>query len=161
MREATVEDSERIARGMKVVVDERRWLATQPNTSVEELAARFRAAAENDAHVLLVAEEGDELVGSVGMHPTFADGVLSLGMWVLPAWRGQGAGRRLLDAALAERPPHVHKVELEVFPENEPAIALYRSAGFDEEGLRRRHYRRLDGSLRSSLIMARLFDSHG
>jgi RimJ/RimL family protein N-acetyltransferase len=142
---------------MKIVVDEGRWLATEANTSVEELTQRFRAAAESDDHVLLVVEEDGELIGAIGMHPTIAKGVLSLGMWVLPEWRGRGAGRMMLEAALAARPEPIHKVELEVFPENEAAITLYRSAGFEEEGLRRDHYRRLDGSLRSSLIMARIF----
>jgi CheY-like chemotaxis protein len=48
-----------------------------------------------------------------------------------------------------------HKVELEVWPDNARAIALYVSAGFEVEGLRRDHYRRRDGSLRSALLMAR------
>ena len=39
------------------------------------------------------------------------------------------------------------------------AIALYSSAGFEVEGLRRDHYRRRDGRLRSALVMARLL--HG
>jgi putative acetyltransferase len=49
-----------------------------------------------------------------------------------------------------------HKLELEVWTDNARAIALYVSAGFEVEGLRRNHYRRRDGSLRSALIMARL-----
>ena len=32
----------------------------------------------------------------------------------------------------------ITKVELEVFPHNAPAIALYRKLGFEEEGVRRR-----------------------
>ena len=48
-----------------------------------------------------------------------------------------------------------HKVDLEVWPDNGRAIALYAGAGFTVEGLRDRHYRRRDGALRSSLIMAR------
>ncbi|HEX2163218.1 MAG TPA: N-acetyltransferase, partial [Thermoanaerobaculia bacterium] len=84
-------------------------------------------------------------------------GVVAIGMWVLPSHRRRGGGRMLMEAALASRPEEVHKIELEVFPENEAAIALYRRMGFEEEGLRREHYRRRDGSLRSALIMARLF----
>jgi RimJ/RimL family protein N-acetyltransferase len=49
-----------------------------------------------------------------------------------------------------------HKIELEVWPGNERAIALYEKSGFEVEGLRRDHYRRRDGSLRSSLLMALL-----
>ena len=63
----------------------------------------------------------------------------------------------LIEAALEARPPDAHKIELEVFPDNEAAIELYRSLGFEQEGLRRDHYRREDGSLRSALLMARLF----
>ena len=34
----------------------------------------------------------------------------------------------------------ITKVELEVFPHNEPAITLYRKLGFEEEGVLRRRY---------------------
>jgi RimJ/RimL family protein N-acetyltransferase len=155
---ATISDCSALARAMEVVVGEGRWLATEPSTSVDQLAGRFRRAIEAN-HLLFVLAEGTELLGAIGMHPTEAEGVSSIGMWILPQWRGQGGGRRLVQAALDARPAAVHKVELEVFPDNAAAIALYRSMGFEREGLRRDHYRRLDGSLRSALIMARLFSS--
>ena len=91
------------------------------------------------------------------MHPIQERGVLSLGMWILPTARGQGGGRLLMEAALRARPATIHRLELEVFPDNEAAIALYRSMGFEDEGIRRDHYRRQDGTLRSSLMMACLF----
>src|SRR5918998_338260 len=66
-------------------------------------------------------------------------------------------GRALMDAAMTWlAASDMHKVELEVWPDNERAIALYERYGFEVEGLRRDHYRRRDGSLRSALIMARL-----
>jgi RimJ/RimL family protein N-acetyltransferase len=157
VRDATFEDCDAIGAGMKVVVDEGRWLATEEGTA-EELGNRFRQAIlQGDP--LFVLEDRGEIVGALGLHETRAPGVLSLGMWVLPSHRGRGGGRLLLEAAIEGRPPGVHKVELEVWPENEAAVALYRKTGFEEEGLRRDHYRRGDGSLRSSLIMARLFAS--
>lgn len=155
VRDATFEDCDAIGAGMKVVVEEGRWLATE-SASADELANRFRQVIlEGDP--LLVLEEDGGIIGSLGMHGTETSGVLSLGMWVLPAHRGRGGGSMLVEAALAARPEHVHKLELEVWPHNEAAIALYRKMGFEEEGLRRDHYRRRDGTLRSSLIMARLF----
>ncbi len=62
----------------------------------------------------------------------------------------------LVERALrwAREEPEAHKVELEVWPENERAIALYEALGFEHEGLRRNHYRRRDGSLRSAVLMA-------
>ncbi|HEX5982889.1 MAG TPA: GNAT family N-acetyltransferase [Solirubrobacterales bacterium] len=155
VRDATFEDCDALGAGMKVVVDEGVWLATAEATELE-LANRFRQAIL-EGHQLFVLEDEGGIVGSLGVQPTQAEGVTALGMWVLPSHRRRGGGRMLLEAALAARPEEVHKIELEVFPENEGAIALYRQMGFAEEGLRRDHYRRRDGSLRSALIMSRLF----
>ncbi len=111
------------------------------------------------AAAVLVLEEAGAIVGAVGVHATRARGVLSLGMVVLAEFRGRGGGRALLQAALAHaRASGAHKVELEVWPDNGRAIALYASAGFAVEGVRRSHYRRRDGSLRSAIVMALLLD---
>jgi len=147
-----------VARGMKVVADEGRWIATQPSATVEELETRFGGYLEA-GHLLFVLAEDGETIGALGVHPTAASGVRSLGMWILPAHRGRGGGRLLMETALAARPSDAHKIELEVFDDNAAAIGLYESMGFEREGLRRDHYRREDGSLRSALIMARLFES--
>ena len=157
VRPATFGDCEAMGRGMKAVVEEGRWLATEPGIDTAELEARYSLALEN-GNLLFVLEEGEGIVGMLGLPPTGIEGVLSLGMWVLASHRGRGGGRMLLEAALAARPADVHKIELEVWPENEAAIGLYERMGFDREGLRRDHYRRRDGSLRSALIMARLFE---
>ncbi len=157
VRPATLDDCEAMARGMKVVVDEGRWLATEASTTAEQLQQRFRFSVETDGHHSFALFEGPDLIGALGMNPTHAAGVLALGMWILPEWRGRGGGRMLVEAAIDARPADVHKIELDVFNDNEAALALYRSLGFEQEGVRRDHYRRQDGSLRSALIMARLF----
>ena len=48
-----------------------------------------------------------------------------------------------------------------MFPDNGRAIALYVSLGFEVEGIRRDHYARLDGSVRSAVLMARLLSNEG
>jgi RimJ/RimL family protein N-acetyltransferase len=156
-RPATLDDCAAIARGMKVVVDEGLWLATEPSVGEDDLEQRFRFSVESDEHHSFVLTEDGEVIGALGLNPTQAPGVLALGMWLMPEWRGRGGGRMLVEAAIAARPAEAHKIELEVFVDNEPAIALYRSIGFEQEGVRRDHYRREDGSLRSALVMARLF----
>jgi RimJ/RimL family protein N-acetyltransferase len=155
LRDATFEDCDELGTGMKAVVDEGIWLVTEAATELE-LANRFRQVIlEGDP--LFVLEEAGGIVGSLTLHSTETAGVMTVEMWVSRSHRGRGGGRKLIEAALADRPEDVHKIELEVFPENEAAIALYRQRGFEEEGLRRDHYRRRDGTLRSALIMARLF----
>src|SRR5206468_10088962 len=102
-----------------------------------------------------VLEENRRVIGMADVHPR-TRGVLELGMAILPEGRGRGAGRRLVDAAVGHaRTSWAHKLDLEVWVDNGRAIALYASAGFEVEGLRRDHYRRGDGSPRSSLLMAR------
>jgi RimJ/RimL family protein N-acetyltransferase len=157
VRPATFADVVEQARGMKAVADEGRWIATEAGTPLEELEKRTRRRlAEGPVNLVLV--DADAVIGVVALDTTHVNGVLSLGMWVAASHRGRGGGRMLAEAALAARPADIHKIELEVWPENEAAIALYQALGFEREGLRRNHYRRADGSLRSALIMARLFE---
>ena len=56
-----------------------------------------------------------------------------------PAYQGQGIGRRLLNDLLEFADGGV--VYLEVRTDNEAALGLYRSVGFEQVGLRRRYYR--------------------
>jgi RimJ/RimL family protein N-acetyltransferase len=155
VRTATDDDVEAFTAVVSAVADEERWIATEPPVDREAFARRIRdALAKGEA--LFVLEAGGTVVGTLGLHTTHARGVVTLGMCIVADVRGQGGGRALLDAAMAWLDAsEMHKVELEVWPDNERAIALYTRYGFELEGLRRDHYRRRDGSLRSSLIMAR------
>jgi ribosomal protein S18 acetylase RimI-like enzyme len=70
--------------------------------------------------------------------------------------RGRGVGRALVGhaLALARANPHLLKVSLSVFADNAPAVGLYRSLGFTEEGRRVGEAREADGRLRDDLLMA-------
>jgi ribosomal protein S18 acetylase RimI-like enzyme len=154
IRRATAEDAPALAARMKVVADENVGLGTQSNRTVEELTERFQNGIGEGAIMLALEDEG-RIVGALGLHPERVSGVYDLGMWILAEYRGQGWGRKLVQAGLeAAREAGVRKLELEVFPDNGRAISLYAKCGFEVEGYRRNHYPRLDGSIKSSLIMA-------
>ncbi|CPR13369.1 ribosomal-protein-alanine acetyltransferase [Mycobacterium bohemicum DSM 44277] len=90
----------------------------------------------------VAARAGGEVVGYAGISrlgrtPPFEYEIHTIG--VDPAYQGRGIGRRLLEQLLEFADGGA--VYLEVRTDNEPAIALYRSAGFEQVGLRRRYYR--------------------
>ena len=63
-----------------------------------------------------------------------------LSISVREGYRGEGLGRALVATAIDwARAVGLRKLSLGVFPDNAPALALYRSAGFVEEGVLRRH----------------------
>ncbi len=130
-------------------------LGSEPPVDVDERAQRFRRTIEDRRAGVWVLEEDSQIVGHAGVQEGVR-GVLSLGMVLLPEARGRGGGRALLEAALEyARASGAHKIDLEVWTDNARAISLYVSAGFEVEGIRRDHYLRADGRLRSSLVMAR------
>lgn len=96
---------------------------------------------------VFVAERADgALIGRLSLardtHPASAH-VADLGLMVSHDVRRQGVGRALLDAAVGwARASGVRKLELHVFPWNEPAIQLYERFGFAREGYRTAHYHR-------------------
>jgi len=156
IRRATADDLDGFIAVVVAVADEQRWIGTEAPVDTDALATRLRATLE-EGNALFVLDDGARIVGTMNVSGTRVAGVASVGMCIVAEQRGNGHGRALLQAAIEHaRGERMHKLELEVWPDNEPAIGLYASCGFETEGVRRAHYRRRDGTLRSSQIMALL-----
>lgn len=106
----------------------------------------------------LVAERAGEAIGHAVMSVAAGECHV-LNLCVVPQAQGRGLGRRLLRRLLAlARRRDVDTAFLEVRASNRRAIALYRSEGFDEIGLRKDYYPgvdRKDGGREDALMMAR------
>jgi ribosomal protein S18 acetylase RimI-like enzyme len=159
VRPAVPDDAGSITTILAVVAEEG-LIGTEPPVDVPDRTARLRALLEApDAPVSFVLLDSDRIVGSATAYDGRPPGVPTLGMAILPEARGRGGGRMLLDAVLAgSRARGAHKLDLEVWPENGRAIALYVAAGSAVQGIKRDHYRRRDGSLKSALLMTRRLD---
>lgn len=135
-----------------------RWiLGTGPWRSVTDERRYLRTIEHYADAAVFVAEDGERIVGRLSLsrdpHPASRH-VADLGLMVAASHRRIGVGTALLDQAVAwARESQVRKLELHVFPWNEPALGLYESYGFEREGYRKRHYER-GGELVDAILMA-------
>jgi putative acetyltransferase len=134
------------------------WLLTSAGwRSVGEERRYLRALKRYPDAAVYVAEDAGSIVGRLSLardpHPA-SHHVADLGLMVAATHRRRGIGRMLLEQAVAwARDAGIRKLELHVFPWNEPAIRLYETFGFEREGLRRDHYRR-DREYVDAILMA-------
>lgn len=124
-------------------------------------AWRKRLADPPEGLSLLVACVEGEVVGSLGLE-TFPTRprvryVGSLGMAVRDDRQGKGVGTALMGAALdlADNWLNLTRIELRVYVDNSPAVALYKRFGFEMEGTHHRYAFR-NGGYVDAYSMARV-----
>ncbi len=134
------------------------WLlTTEMWRSVSDERRYLRSVRRHLDAAVYVVLDGDTIVGRLSLardpHPASRH-VADLGLMVAASYRRRGIGHALLEQAVTwAREAGVSKLELHVFPWNEPAIALYESFGFVREGLRLGHYLR-DKTEVDAILMA-------
>jgi RimJ/RimL family protein N-acetyltransferase len=141
------------------IARERRYLAALEAPSLESFRS-FTLDAISRGHARFAALLEGEVVGWCEALPKplpIHRHVGVLGMGLLPAYRGQGLGWRLLERTLdAARTGGLSRVELTVREDNPAAIALYERAGFAAEGVQRNAFK-VDGRYHHLIMMAVLF----
>jgi RimJ/RimL family protein N-acetyltransferase len=147
-----------VALGATIGREPEAWLLqTDGWRSVGEERRYLRALKRHPDAAVFVAEDDGAIVGrlSVARDPHSASRhVADLGLMVAAGHRRRGIGRALLEQAVSwARDAGIRKLELHVFPWNEPALRLYEQFGFVREGLRREHYRR-GGEYVDAVLMA-------
>jgi ribosomal-protein-alanine N-acetyltransferase len=108
------------------------------------------AALLDSPHVFARMTDGGFLLGRV-----IADEAELLTLAVDPALRRRGIARALLAQFLdVARNRGAARAFLEVAADNAAALALYRGAGFAEDGLRRGYYRQAGGGAVDALLLS-------
>jgi L-amino acid N-acyltransferase YncA len=134
-------------------------IATGNATFETEVPSWEQWDARHLAEHRLVAELDGRVVGWIAVSPVSTRcayaGVVEHSVYVAGSARGRGVGRLLL-AALIESTERggIWTLQTGIFPENEPSLALHRSAGFRVLGVRERPGR-LDGRWRDVVVLER------
>jgi RimJ/RimL family protein N-acetyltransferase len=164
IREGVPADAaELVALAREVAAEPEGWLLSADEWRGPASERRYLRSVRRSRHAaVFVAEAPEGLVGRLSVardpHPASYH-VADLGLMVAASHRRLGIGRALLERTVEwARASGVAKLELHVFPHNEPAIALYEDFGFVREGYRRRHYRR-GGEYVDAILMA--YDTRG
>ncbi|MGJ8524738.1 L-amino acid N-acetyltransferase AaaT [Halomonadaceae bacterium LMG 33818] len=102
-----------------------------------------RTDLSNPPTLRLVAEVEHKVVGDIclmQLQTVRMAHVARLGMAVHVEFQHRGIGQRLLKEAIdyAFLWLNIERIELEVYPDNTAAIALYKKMGFEQEGVKRR-----------------------
>jgi RimJ/RimL family protein N-acetyltransferase len=162
VRPIRAEDIESFHATVDVVARERKFIARLEAPPIEQVRAFILRNIEKGCpQFVAVAVADGQVVGWCNIPPMTRDVAAHVGdlfMGLRPAWRGRGLGERLLREALAAADAFGYRrIELGVFAGNANAAALYRKAGFIEEGIKRRAVL-IDGVFHDEIIMARLRD---
>src|SRR4051812_9566856 len=159
IRRAVPSDAEGVVELARAVSSEpERWLISAGTARGVGDERRYLRAVRRSPHAaVFVAVAPEGIVGRLSVardpHPASAH-VADLGLMVAKSHRRRGIGRGLLEQAVEwARVSNVTKLELHVFPHNQPAIDLYERFGFLQEGYRRGHYRSA-GGLVDAILMA-------
>ncbi len=146
---------------LDTVARERKWLALFEAPSLERMRG-FVGESIAGGFPQVVAKDAGRVVGWCDIVPGWHDALRhcgSLGMGLLPEYRGKGLGQRLLEACLARaKEVGLTRIELETRADNEPALRLYERMGFEHEGRKRRGMK-VNGLYIDTVAMAVLLDA--
>ncbi len=104
---------------------------------VEHWAERAAGAAAGGTTAVFLAMTGGEPIGIAGaFEPEDAPGTRRVfGVWVEPALRGQGVGRKLVETVMVwAETVGADFTDLWVNVSNDPAVRLYEELGFERSG---------------------------
>lgn len=162
-RQIEIADTDAFRAAVDTVARERKYIALVEAPPIEQVRA-FVARNVERCYPQIVAVADGDVVGWRNVPPASRAVSAHAGdlfMGLVPDFRGQGFGERLLRQAIQAADVFgFRRIELGVFATNIAAAALYRKVGFVEEGIKRMAIL-VDGTYHDEIIMARLKDELG
>lgn len=164
LRPVRREDVAGFQRYARAMVEDGRGTVQDPDEITPEWAEKaigrfIDGPARGDMGLCLVVEVDGMVVGDASVRRLDANrvrhvGVLGLG--IHPEFQGLGLGRALTEAVIEwAKSVGVVRLDLAVRADNDRAISLYTSLGFERESVRKRFIREPDGRFADDLVMVR------
>ena len=158
-REAYASDASALLLHQSRVGDETDNLSFDGNTfkiSPEKEAKFIERFSRNERDVMLVALDGDEIVGNGIIETERAKRYshrATLSITVLRNYWGQGIGSRLMQMMIDfSRAKGIAVISLEVRADNDRAVALYKKFGFETIGLYKSFFK-INGEYHDAYLM--------
>ena len=136
------------------VAAERLWIGTEPGYDRAKYRDMFGFSLSN-GNGMFVAHAGERILGVITeyRHDPYGH---TIGMLVDQRFRGHGIGRALLDRLIEWAGARMlSHLSLLVFPHNQRALSLYRSAGFVEIDPQAARVSRANGESWDAILMRR------
>jgi len=137
----------------------REGIATGNATFETETPGWEKWNANHNEHCRLVARNGNDIVAwaalsRVSTRHVYA-GVAEVSIYVAATARGKGIGKSLLQALIEQSEQNaIWTLQAGIFPENTGSVALHKSCGFREVGMRER-VGKLDATWRNVVLLER------
>ena len=131
---------------------------TEPKSEVER---EVWFAAHDTRHPILVAQIDGVVIGWASLskwseRPAYA-GTAEISLYVLAAYRGQGIGKQLIEAVVAEgEKVGLHTIVARIVAGNQASIRLHEAAGFQHIGVMREVGRKF-GQLLDVYLMQKIY----
>ena len=134
-------------------------IATGSATFETESSGWEHWSAKHHAHSRLVARTAETVLGWAAISPVSTRrvyaGVAEVTIYVAEAARGEGVGKALLHALIEQSERNgIWTLQAGIFPENKASLALHKSCGFREVGLREK-IGKLSGVWRDVILLER------
>lgn len=148
LRLAGCQDAEEIINVIKSNAPERSYVLMEHYGTKADSVKQYICSMNFEKNLLIVATSDTAVVGALsgiqmngGDHPQTAH-ILTIGLHIIPAYRGMGIGSQMLEYAIVWAKEHAFKkLEANIFTVNKKSLHLFERAGFIEEGLRRKRIR--------------------
>lgn len=143
VRTLRADDGPAWERAFASVAEEGRWIGAESGIDHRSFGL-LEKYLDRERSVLLLAEADGLVVGWISADVDDHRSAV-IGMGIVEGFRRQGIGTRMMTAIVEWASGRADRLQLEVFPHNDAALALYRSFGFVEVATHRGAWRRRDG----------------